>query len=129
MKTKDNKLITMTTKLKPIDKKERKLKTNQAIAAAKEAIKKIPKAPEPIYKQTFVGVDDNVTVTTQANYDPAKPYVYQIDPYTTTVRLHNTAVGIRTKGLLATLWISYRHPVRNKRAGFCLNFLIQSLSL
>ena len=43
-------------------------------------MKKILKAPEPVYRQAFENEDDNVTVTTQANYDAAEPYVFHIDP-------------------------------------------------
>ena len=31
-------------------------------------------------------------------------------------------VGIQTATLLATLWISYGHPVLNKRGGFLFEF-------
>ena len=31
-------------------------------------------------------------------------------------------VGIQTAALLATLWISYGHPTRNKRASFSFEF-------
>ena len=31
-------------------------------------------------------------------------------------------VGIQTVALLVTLWISYGHPARNKRAGYLFEF-------
>ena len=33
-----------------------------------------------------------------------------------------SGVGIQTAALLVTLWISYGHPARNKRAGFLFKF-------
>ena len=33
-------------------------------------------------------------------------------------------IGIQTVVLLATLWISYRHPARNKRFGYLFEFLL-----
>ena len=38
-------------------------------------------------------------------------------------------VGIQIAALLVTLWISYGHPARNKRAGYLFEFIYQSLSL
>ena len=32
------------------------------------------------------------------------------------------SVGIQTAALLATLWISYGHPARNKRTGYLFEF-------
>ena len=33
-------------------------------------------------------------------------------------------VGIQTAALLVTLWISYGHPARNKRAGYVFEFYL-----
>ena len=45
----------------------------------------------PIYHRAFANVNDNVTVTTQGNYDCSKPYVYHIEPYADTIPFHGDA--------------------------------------
>ena len=72
------------------DRKKKNDTTKAAIKSAKEALKKVPKLPVPIYYGALTNDDDNITVVAQASYDPSKPYVYQINPYADTVPFHDT---------------------------------------